>query len=62
MWNEWLARTLKRPRVPAAGATTRAPVPMQREETGMDDVRPSTRALARAAQDEEVKSLVADIR
>jgi hypothetical protein len=60
MWNEWLARTLKRPRMPEAAAK-RAPVPTRCEETGMDDVHPSTRALARAARDEEVRRLVADI-
>jgi hypothetical protein len=59
MWNEWLARTLKRPRMPEAAAMG-APVP-RCEETAMDDVRPSTGTLVRAAEDEEVKSLLANI-
>jgi hypothetical protein len=59
MWSEWLARTLKQPRLPET-AVGRAAV-MQCEETGMDDLRPPPRALARAAQDEEIKRLAADI-
>jgi len=52
MWSEWLARTL-RPRPAEAAAITRAPEPLAREARGIDDVRPSTRELALAAQDEE---------
>ena len=59
MWSEWLARTL-RPR-PAEAAATRAAAPPRRDETGMDDVRPSTRELALAAQEEERDSLAADV-
>jgi hypothetical protein len=65
MWSEWLARTL-RPR-PAEAAATRAAAPPRRDEDGtddvhgIDDVRPSTRELALAAQDEERNSLAADV-
>jgi len=54
MWSEWLTRTL-RPR-PAGAAAKRAPEPAAvsaNDEHGMDAVRPSTRELALAAEDEE---------
>jgi hypothetical protein len=55
MWSEWLTRTL-RPRPGEAAAIKRAPAPD--EQNGRDEVRPSTRELALAAQDEEERSLV----
>ncbi|HKW54545.1 MAG TPA: hypothetical protein VJO12_12700 [Stellaceae bacterium] len=61
MWNEWLARTL-RPR-PAQTATMKralAPASVADEKRGIDDVRPSTRELALAAQDEEMRSLASE--
>ena len=61
MWNEWLARTLKRPRVPEAGAMTRAPAPMQDDEPGMDDMHPPMRALVHAAQGEQENSLATEL-
>jgi hypothetical protein len=62
MWNEWLARTLK-PRPAQAAAPPRAPdpAPVADGETGIDDVRPSTAALRAPAQDEEVRSLAAEV-
>jgi hypothetical protein len=61
MWSEWLARTLQRARLPEANAMTRAPAPAQDGELGTDDVRPSTRALLRAAQDEDESSVAAEV-
>lgn len=60
MWSEWLARTLKQPRALEA-AVKRAPAPAADEESGIDGVRPSTRELALAAQDEESRSLAGDL-
>ena len=61
MWSEWLARTLRRSHAAEAAAMTRAPASMPSEDTGSDDLRPAVRELALAAQDEEVRRVVADV-
>ena len=59
MWSEWLTRTLRPRPAEAAAKRVAAPVAMN-EENGRDAVRPSTRELALAAQDEEITDLAAD--
>jgi hypothetical protein len=59
MWSEWLTRTLRPRPTEAAAKRVAAPVAMN-DEYGKDAVRPSTRELALAAQDEEITGLAAD--
>jgi hypothetical protein len=61
MWSEWLARTLKRSHALEGAAVKRPHAPGDDEESGIDDVRPSTARLSARAQDEEVSSLAADL-